>query len=78
MKFEEQDFSSLRGCVVLLDIDGTIMADGGDCVVEGVKRKIEMLAETNTVYLVSNKRHFKRNNDLAKILQELQANFKRD
>ncbi len=54
--FVDTDFSSYKNINIILDIDGTICADGSMDVDESTKVKIQEIQKENTVYLCSNKR----------------------
>jgi predicted HAD superfamily phosphohydrolase YqeG len=53
--FEELDAQALREHRILLDVDGTLVADGEDALTDVVQAQLATLAQTNAVYLHSNK-----------------------
>lgn len=55
-----------EGKVIILDLDGTIVADGAAVPTEMVRGKITALCQRNTVYLATNSRNQERNQVLAK------------
>lgn len=66
--FEELDMRTLRGYRVLLDVDGTLVADGGHSLDPRVFTCAQTLAHTNTVALHSNKRSDARLQTLARAI----------
>ncbi|MBT3356415.1 HAD hydrolase-like protein [bacterium] len=58
--FFETDFSHIRGHIIFLDIDGTIVPDRIDCVCQKTLENIEKLKLVNRVYLLSNNRDKRR------------------
>jgi len=54
--FQFTQLDNIRGCTILLDIDGTISFDGKEEVSSGVAGKITELRDRNDVYLISNKK----------------------
>lgn len=67
--FHTIDLDNLVGKTILLDIDGTLVADGQIYIDERTISKVKTLAEKNSVILVSNKKIHARNNELAKLLE---------
>jgi len=63
--FSEIDTETLVNNIIILDIDGTIVADGSDNVSSEVKTKLEKLVNTNSVFLLSNKKNHERNKKIA-------------
>ncbi|MBI4434417.1 hypothetical protein HY635_01170 [Candidatus Uhrbacteria bacterium] len=53
--FEDLDARSLRECRILLDVDGTLVADGASALADDVRLRLIALARTNAVFLHSNK-----------------------
>ncbi|HCW31969.1 MAG: hypothetical protein UT55_C0040G0005 [Candidatus Peregrinibacteria bacterium GW2011_GWE2_39_6] len=58
----------LKNHLILLDIDGTITADGDDIISKGIFKKIQILKRANVIYLCSNRRPHARNQKLARDL----------
>ncbi len=54
-KFSEHTFH-FTDTLVILDLDGTLVADGEEGIPEATRRVVKELAAQNTVYLSSNKR----------------------
>ena len=65
--FSELDVSNIRGSVILLDIDGTIVPDGEAMPNQGAIKKIVELMKNNRVYLCTNKKIHERNRALAEV-----------
>jgi predicted HAD superfamily phosphohydrolase YqeG len=65
MKRAFPDAQQLSGSTVILDIDGTITADGGAKFSRGTLNEIRALAARNVVYLFSNHRDISRNKAIA-------------
>lgn len=66
--FEDLDVRTLQGYRVLLDVDGTLVADGGHSLDPRVFTCAQSLAHTNTVILHSNKRSNARLQTLAQAI----------
>ena len=58
--FIEMDCQDLAGYLILLDVDGTVMEDGGVELAPGVIKKIDKLKQKNKIYFCSNKNVCKR------------------
>ncbi|MDE2399974.1 MAG: hypothetical protein KGL67_03130 [Patescibacteria group bacterium] len=63
--FKELDVSAWSRKTIILDIDGTITADGGSDLDPLVAKKIEEMATANSIFLFSNKHLPDRDNDIA-------------
>ncbi len=66
--FHELDVSQIRGAVVLLDIDGSLLPDGERQVTQETRCVVEELRRDNEVYLCTNSRDHTRNKALAEDL----------
>lgn len=66
--FRDLEVSSIEGKTIFLDIDGTLVCDGGyDMTLEDVM-KVQILSQKNYVLLCSNKKDHARNQKLAESL----------
>lgn len=50
----EDSVKDVRGRIILLDVDGTLLPDGAPKMDEGARNAVARLRQWNTVYLVSN------------------------
>jgi predicted HAD superfamily phosphohydrolase YqeG len=66
--FKDLDFSPLRGKTVVVDIDGTLVADGGETPEPEAAAALQNLARQSKVYLFSNKRNSARNLRISRAL----------
>lgn len=65
LRLEALDVGEIQNTTVILDIDGTITADGQDVFSDGVFARIRELASYNVVYVFSNHRNNVRNRIVA-------------
>jgi len=57
---------NVRGYVILLDVDGVLMADGEEHVPEHIRSYVETLKQNNDVYVVSNTLYVSRREQAAR------------
>lgn len=62
------DLSSVSGYRILLDIDGTLVADGECSIDPIIIENVKNLSINNYIYLFSNKKNHQRNKKIAEIL----------
>lgn len=67
--FEEKDFSELKGYLVFLDIDGTLVPDDFYEISDEVKDAVGRLQNGNSVYLCTNSPNKNRNEKIALALK---------
>jgi len=60
--FQELDVRNIRGNTIFLDVDGTIVEDGGVDIRSIVRGKIDELKKDNTLYLCTNKKGMRERN----------------
>lgn len=64
--FSELNLEHIRDSIILLDIDGTLTADGKTDIDAATIQNIRRLQTNNAVYLCSNHRNSKRNQTIAR------------
>ncbi len=52
--FSELEIGAYKGATIFLDVDGTLVADGGDVVADNILQKVKALVAVAQVYIVSN------------------------
>ncbi|MDP2696270.1 MAG: hypothetical protein Q8O87_03435 [bacterium] len=77
LPFSKLDFGGVKNAIILLDIDGTLVPDGGDVPVKEIVEKCHELVEHNKVYLLSNKKNHDRNEAIAGLLHATYINTPR-
>ncbi|MBI5412861.1 GtrA family protein [Candidatus Peregrinibacteria bacterium] len=65
---EFEDVKDIEGMTMIIDIDGTLVADNQSNVSLKTRETIESLKESNTVYLCTNSRNHKRNAEIERAL----------
>jgi HAD superfamily phosphatase (TIGR01668 family) len=63
--FDQIDVRRLSDSLIILDIDGTLVADNTDAVSSAVREVLKRLAEHNSIYLCTNSRNRERNEAIA-------------
>ncbi len=66
--FKQLSVDHIHNHTIILDIDGTLVADGEHSLDQETINKVELLKKHNNVFLSSNKRDDKRNNHFAELL----------
>lgn len=68
ISWQNLKIDDIRGCLIFLDIDGTIVTDGNEKIDDSIFQKIAILNLNNKVFLCSNKNHCAtRNSNISKI-----------
>jgi predicted HAD superfamily phosphohydrolase YqeG len=70
--FKDLSLSHIKNHLIILDIDGTLVGDGGSELSEDVCAQIEKLKKNNDLLLCSNRKDFSRD---AKISQMIKVDF---
>lgn len=64
--FSDSNFTEVKNKLILLDIDGTLVRDGGSDLEEKMLNELAKLGRNNKIYFCSNKKDHERNESLAK------------
>lgn len=68
MYFSDIDMNTIKGSLILLDIDGTLLSEGDDRVSNICVQKVRALKEKNEIYLCSNRKDFIRDAKVSELL----------
>lgn len=68
--FHEQDWT-LKNCTIFLDVDGTLVGEGGNKMDARAQRAFDRLKKNNVIVLCSNSPNLKRTEKMAKELKVL-------